>query len=55
MLIFLVSVPAGYDDKQLPIGLQFIAKWFDEATLLRIARVSEGMKEKGLVDIDMVI
>ncbi|GBB88907.1 hypothetical protein RclHR1_15500006 [Rhizophagus clarus] len=36
-----VSVPAGYDDNQLPIGLQFVAKWFDEATLLRIAKVSE--------------
>src|SRR5436190_348631 len=36
-----VTVPAGYDDNQLPIGLQFVAKWFDEATLLRIAKVSE--------------
>ncbi|RGB36788.1 Asp-tRNAAsn/Glu-tRNAGln amidotransferase A subunit and related amidase [Rhizophagus diaphanus] len=36
-----VSVPAGYDDNNLPIGLQFVAKWFDEATLLRIAKVSE--------------
>ena len=44
-----VSVPAGYDDNQLPIGLQFVAKWFDEATLLRIAKVSEeilGNKRK---------
>ena len=36
-----VSVPAGYDDNQLPIGLQFVAKWFDESTLLRMAKVSE--------------
>ena len=36
-----VSVPAGYDDNKLPIGLQFVAKWFDEATLLRMAKVSE--------------
>ncbi|CAG8443463.1 amidase signature enzyme [Rhizophagus irregularis] len=36
-----VSVPAGYDDNNLPIGLQFIAKWYDEATLLRIAKTSE--------------
>src|SRR3954453_22266482 len=36
-----VTVPAGYDDNQLPIGLQFAAKWFDEATLLRMTKVSE--------------
>ncbi|KAG9288655.1 hypothetical protein G9A89_006756 [Geosiphon pyriformis] len=36
-----ISVPAGYDAKGLPIGLQFIAKWYDEATLLRAAKVSE--------------
>jgi|SRR4051794_7083301 len=44
-----VSVPAGYDDNNLPIGLQFIAKWYDEATLLRIAKTSEeilGNKRK---------
>ena len=44
-----VSVPAGYDDNKLPIGLQFVAKWFDEATLLRMAKVSEeilGNKKK---------
>ena len=44
-----VTVPAGYDDNQLPIGLQFVAKWFDEATLLRMAKVSEeilGNKKK---------
>ncbi|CAG8743938.1 27527_t:CDS:2, partial [Racocetra persica] len=36
-----ITVPAGYDDKNLPIGLQFMAKWYDEATLLRVAKVSE--------------
>ncbi|CAG8695568.1 9240_t:CDS:2, partial [Racocetra fulgida] len=36
-----VTVPAGYNDKSLPIGLQFMAKWYDEATLLRVAKVSE--------------
>ena len=36
-----VTIPAGYDNNQLPIGLQFVAKWFDEATLLRMAKVSE--------------
>jgi Asp-tRNA(Asn)/Glu-tRNA(Gln) amidotransferase A subunit family amidase len=44
-----VTVPAGYDDNNLPVGLQFAAKWFDEATLLRMAKVSEeilGNKRK---------
>ncbi|CAG8531783.1 17271_t:CDS:10 [Acaulospora morrowiae] len=44
-----VSVPAGYDDNQLPIGLHFMAKWYDEATLLRMAKASEeilGSKRK---------
>ncbi|CAG8557437.1 11212_t:CDS:2, partial [Dentiscutata erythropus] len=36
-----ITVPAGYNDKNLPIGLQFMAKWYDEATLLRVAKVSE--------------
>ncbi|CAG8756610.1 23098_t:CDS:2, partial [Dentiscutata erythropus] len=40
-----VTVPAGYDDKNLPIGLQFMAKWYDEATLLRVAKVSEEIFE----------
>ncbi|CAG8565543.1 12226_t:CDS:10 [Funneliformis caledonium] len=42
-----VSVPAGYDDNNLPIGLQFIAKWYDEATLLRIAKTSEEILGNG--------
>ncbi|CAG8708641.1 19987_t:CDS:1, partial [Racocetra fulgida] len=36
-----ITVPAGYNNKNLPIGLQFMAKWYDEATLLRVAKVSE--------------
>ncbi|RIB02002.1 putative glutamyltRNA amidotransferase subunit A [Gigaspora rosea] len=40
-----VTVPAGYNDKNLPIGLQFMAKWYDEATLLRVAKVSEEIFE----------
>jgi aspartyl-tRNA(Asn)/glutamyl-tRNA(Gln) amidotransferase subunit A len=34
------SIPAGFvevDGKQLPIGLQVLAKPFDEATMLRVA------------------
>lgn len=37
-----VSVPAGIDSKtQLPLGLQIIGRAFDEATILRAARVIE--------------
>ncbi|CAG8767899.1 19609_t:CDS:2, partial [Dentiscutata erythropus] len=36
-----VTVPASYNDKNLPIGIQFMAKWYDEATLLRVAKASE--------------
>ncbi|MFH1645740.1 MAG: amidase, partial [Candidatus Omnitrophota bacterium] len=32
-----VSVPCGYDTNGLPIGLQFMAKAFDEPTLIRTA------------------
>ncbi|MGI8422733.1 MAG: Asp-tRNA(Asn)/Glu-tRNA(Gln) amidotransferase subunit GatA [Chloroflexota bacterium] len=36
-----VSVPCGFDAKGLPIGLQLIARAFDEATLLRTAYTYE--------------
>ncbi|CAG8509624.1 11576_t:CDS:10 [Ambispora gerdemannii] len=36
-----INVPAGYDDKGLPIGLQFMAKWYNEALLLRVAKTSQ--------------
>jgi len=36
-----ISVPAGRDAKDLPIGVQLLGKAFDEATLLRAARVVE--------------
>ena len=32
-----MSIPAGFDDKNLPIGLQLIGKYLDEATLLNVA------------------
>jgi aspartyl-tRNA(Asn)/glutamyl-tRNA(Gln) amidotransferase subunit A len=38
-----ISVPAGRDAKGLPIGVQLLGRAFDEATLLRAARVVEGM------------
>ncbi len=39
-----MSVPAGFaemEGKQLPLGLQVIAKPFDEATVLRVAHAYE--------------
>ncbi|CAG8518345.1 3874_t:CDS:10 [Ambispora leptoticha] len=36
-----INVPAGYDEKGLPIGLQFMARWYNEALLLRVANVSQ--------------
>jgi aspartyl-tRNA(Asn)/glutamyl-tRNA(Gln) amidotransferase subunit A len=32
-----ISIPCGFTDAGLPIGLQLIGRAFDEATLLRIA------------------
>jgi aspartyl-tRNA(Asn)/glutamyl-tRNA(Gln) amidotransferase subunit A len=32
-----MSIPAGFDGKGLPIGLQLIGKYFDEARLLNVA------------------
>ena len=32
-----LSVPAGFSDKNLPIGVQFMAKHFDEQTLFNVA------------------
>ncbi|MGH7895397.1 MAG: Asp-tRNA(Asn)/Glu-tRNA(Gln) amidotransferase subunit GatA [Candidatus Binatia bacterium] len=37
-----MSVPCGFDEAGLPIGLQLIGKAFDEATLLRVAAAYEG-------------
>nr|CAG8514488.1 7122_t:CDS:10 [Entrophospora candida] len=36
-----ITVPGGYDDNGLPIGLQFMAKWYKEDLLLRIGKASE--------------
>ena len=36
-----IAVPAGLDSKGLPLGLQLIAKPFDEETLFRTAHVIE--------------
>jgi aspartyl-tRNA(Asn)/glutamyl-tRNA(Gln) amidotransferase subunit A len=36
-----VSVPCGFSEHQLPIGLQLTGRRFDEATILRIADAYE--------------
>ena len=36
-----ISVPCGFTREGLPVGLQFIGRAFDEATLLRIAHSYE--------------
>lgn len=36
-----ISVPGGFDDDGMPIGMQFISKAFDEETLLQIAYTFE--------------
>jgi aspartyl-tRNA(Asn)/glutamyl-tRNA(Gln) amidotransferase subunit A len=37
-----ISIPAGYSDAGLPVGLQLIGPVFSEAKLLRIARMHEA-------------
>jgi len=36
-----VSVPTGYDKKNLPLGLQLIGKPFDEQTILNLSLAIE--------------
>lgn len=35
------TVPCGFDDEGLPIGLQIVGRWRDDATVLRAARAFE--------------
>ena len=37
-----ISIPCGFDDKNLPVGLQILAPAFAEEKLLRIARMYES-------------
>jgi Asp-tRNA(Asn)/Glu-tRNA(Gln) amidotransferase A subunit family amidase len=41
-----ISVPAGYDEKGLPIGFMLTGRAWEEALLLRIARNAESMIER---------
>ncbi len=36
-----ISIPCGFDSKNLPVGLQIIGKAFDEVTILNVANVIE--------------
>jgi aspartyl-tRNA(Asn)/glutamyl-tRNA(Gln) amidotransferase subunit A len=36
-----LSVPCGFDSRHLPVGLQFVGRRFDEATILRLAEAYE--------------
>ena len=36
-----ISIPCGFDEKELPVGLQIIGKAFDEVTILNVANVLE--------------
>lgn len=36
-----LSVPFGFSSEKLPIGIQLVAKWLDEATILRLGALLE--------------
>jgi aspartyl-tRNA(Asn)/glutamyl-tRNA(Gln) amidotransferase subunit A len=40
-----ISLPCGFDDEGLPIGLQIAGRAFDEATVVRVARAYERETE----------
>jgi aspartyl-tRNA(Asn)/glutamyl-tRNA(Gln) amidotransferase subunit A len=40
-----ISIPCGFDEKELPIGLQILAPAFSEDRLLRIARMFESQTD----------
>jgi aspartyl-tRNA(Asn)/glutamyl-tRNA(Gln) amidotransferase subunit A len=44
-----LSVPYGFSSEQLPIGIQLVGKWLDEATLLRLGAMIE--RKGGLGDL----
>lgn len=41
-----ISFPAGYDGQGLPVGFQVMGPPWSEGTLLRLARVAEGIVER---------
>ncbi len=43
-----LSAPYAFSSEQLPIGIQLVGKWLDEATLLRLGAMLE--RKGGLGD-----
>ncbi|MFN8498382.1 MAG: amidase [Anaerolineae bacterium] len=39
-----LSIPSGFTSDGLPVGVQLVGAWWNEATLLRIARALEGTR-----------
>ncbi|XP_065057461.1 uncharacterized protein LOC135685446 isoform X2 [Rhopilema esculentum] len=37
-----LTLPVGYDDNNMPVGLQIMANWWDEAMMFRIGHAAEG-------------
>ena len=37
-----ISYPVGFDRRGMPVGLQLVARPFEEALLLRVARIGEA-------------
>jgi Asp-tRNA(Asn)/Glu-tRNA(Gln) amidotransferase A subunit family amidase len=37
-----ISVPAGFTNSGMPVGLQIVGRWHDEAGVLRAAAAFEG-------------
>ncbi|MGH7684272.1 MAG: amidase, partial [Vulcanimicrobiaceae bacterium] len=44
-----ISIPCGFDEEQLPIGLQLVGRAFDEETVLRVAYAYEQTVGTSLV------
>jgi Asp-tRNA(Asn)/Glu-tRNA(Gln) amidotransferase A subunit family amidase len=41
-----ISFPAGYTSQGLPVGIQFAARWWAEADLLRVAKAGEELVQR---------
>jgi len=41
-----LTLPVGYDDQGLPIGLQIMSSWWNEHVMLRVAHATEGFVPK---------
>jgi len=41
-----ITVPVGYDEKNMPIGLQITTQWWDESTMFRFGHAAEKFLKK---------